>query len=83
MTSVVMPLPGADPINHAYHYLAHNPQALRGILLYLPLGAGFAEETLFRGYLFERLGKILARIPRARCRRSSLGWCSVRCWHAV
>src|SRR5262249_47937268 len=59
MKSLVLPLLGADPINRAYHYLAHNPPALLGILLYIPFGAGFAEETFFRGYLFERLGKLL------------------------
>src|SRR6266853_5223273 len=32
MKVIVMPLLGADPINHAYHYLAGNPAALPGIL---------------------------------------------------
>jgi uncharacterized protein len=58
MKAVVMPLFGADPVNRAYHYLAGNPAALPGILLAVIVGAGFGEETLFRGYLFERLGKL-------------------------
>jgi CAAX protease family protein len=59
MKSVVMPLLGADPINHAYHYLAGNRAALPGAIFLMIVGAGFGEETLFRGYLFERLGKLL------------------------
>ena len=56
MKSVVMPLLGADPINHAYHYLAGNTAALPGAILLMIVGAGFGEETFFRGYLFERVG---------------------------
>jgi membrane protease YdiL (CAAX protease family) len=59
MKSIVMPLLGADPINHAYHYLAGNWAALPGAFYAMVIGAGFGEETLFRGYLFERLGKLL------------------------
>ena len=58
MKAIVMPLLGADPINPAYHYLAGNRAALPGILLAVIVGAGWGEETLFRGYLFERLGKL-------------------------
>jgi CAAX protease family protein len=57
MKAVVMPLLGADPVNHAYHYLAHNRAALPGALYALSFGAGFGEETFFRGYLFERFGR--------------------------
>ena len=59
LKSIVMPLLGAAPVNAAYHYLAHNPTGTAVILLYIFIGAGFAEETFFRGYLFERLGKLL------------------------
>ena len=58
MKAVVMPLLGADPINQAYHYLAGNRAALPGALYSMIVGAGFGEETLFRGYLFERLGRL-------------------------
>jgi membrane protease YdiL (CAAX protease family) len=61
MKMIVMPLLGAPPINHAYHYLAGNPAALPGMLLAVTVGAGFGEETVFRGYLFERLGKLFGR----------------------
>jgi len=58
MKAVVMPLLGADPINQAYHYLAGNTAALPWILYAVTVGAGFGEETVFRGYMFERLGKL-------------------------
>ena len=59
MKSIVMPLLGADPINQAYHYLAGNPAALPGAIFLMIVVAGFGEETVFRGYLFERFGKLL------------------------
>jgi uncharacterized protein len=61
LKAVVMPLFGAPPVNQAYHYLAGNTAALPGMVLAVIVGAGFAEETLYRGYLFERLGKLLGR----------------------
>jgi membrane protease YdiL (CAAX protease family) len=58
MKMLVMPLLGADPVNHAYHFLVGNkamlPAAAWGMLV-----AGFAEENVFRGYLFERGAKLL------------------------
>jgi len=59
LKSVVMPLLGADPINPTYHYLVGNTAALPGILFAMIVGAGFGEETVYRGFLFERLGKLL------------------------
>jgi len=58
MKAIVMPLLGADPINHAYHFLTGN-RGLLPVAIYAMLMAGFAEETVFRGYAFERLGKLL------------------------
>jgi membrane protease YdiL (CAAX protease family) len=59
MKAVVMPLLGADPINHVYHYMAGNLAATAIFAAYSIVGAGWGEETVFRGYLFERLGKLL------------------------
>ena len=59
MKAIVLPVLGADPINRAYHYLAGNRAAIPYFLFALIAGAGFGEETLFRGYLFERFGKLL------------------------
>jgi CAAX protease family protein len=56
--SIVLPLLGADPINHAYHYLVGNSAALPATLFAVTIGAGFGEETVFRGYMFERFGKL-------------------------
>jgi hypothetical protein len=66
MKAIVMPLLGADPVNHAYHYLAGNRAALPGIIYTMIAGAGFGEETIFRGYLFERFGKIFGSSGWAR-----------------
>ena len=65
MKAVVMPLLGADPINHAYHYLAGNRAAVPGILVAVTFGAGFGEETLFRGFLFAQLRKVLGKTVAA------------------
>ena len=61
MKAIVMPLLGADPVNHAYHYLAGNRAALPGAIYAMVVSAGFGEETVFRGFLFERLGKLFGR----------------------
>ena len=53
-----MPLLGADPINQAVRHLTGNTAALPGALYAIVIGAGFGEETVFRGYLFERFGKL-------------------------
>jgi membrane protease YdiL (CAAX protease family) len=58
MKAIVMPLFGAPAINPAYHYLVGNRAALPGLVFTMIVGAGFGEETIFRGYLFERLGKL-------------------------
>jgi membrane protease YdiL (CAAX protease family) len=49
---------GAPEINSAYHYLIGNRAALPGLVFMMIVGAGFGEETIFRRYLFERLGKL-------------------------
>ena len=66
MKAVVMPLLGADPINPAYHYLVGNSAALPGMVYAMTVGAGFGEETVFRGFVFERLGKIFGSSARAK-----------------
>jgi len=61
MKSVVMPLLGAPPMNQAFQYLAGNSTAFHQLVPVLLFGAGFGEEVLYRGYLFERLGRLLGR----------------------
>jgi membrane protease YdiL (CAAX protease family) len=61
MKAIVMPLFGAPPINQAYHWVAGNTAAIPFMLYLIILAAGFGEETLFRGWMFERLGKLLGQ----------------------
>lgn len=58
MQVIVMPLLGHHPINQQFKYLVGNTVALPAVALYLLVVSGFGEETLFRGYLFERLRKL-------------------------
>ena len=66
MKALVMPLLGTDPVNHAYHYLVGNRAALPAALFAIIAGAGFGEETIFRGYMFERFGKLFGSSVRAK-----------------
>ena len=68
MKAVVMPLLGAPATNQAYQYLVGNTAALPAILYAVIVGAGFGEETVFRGFLFERFGKLFgsSRAPGRR-----------------
>ena len=59
LKSVVLPPLGAPDLNPTYHYLAGNTAALPSMVFDILAGAGFAEETVYRGFLFERLGKLL------------------------
>jgi membrane protease YdiL (CAAX protease family) len=58
LKAFVMPLLGAATANQTYHYLAGNSAAVLVMALYI-LVASFNEETVFRGFVFERLGKWL------------------------
>jgi membrane protease YdiL (CAAX protease family) len=65
MKSLVMPLLGAEPLNSTYHFLVGN----RGMLFaaaWAMLVAGFGEETVFSGYLFERGAKLFGCSAAAR-----------------
>jgi membrane protease YdiL (CAAX protease family) len=64
MKAVVMPVLGADPINQAYHFLVGNRAALPAMLYAIIVGAAFGEETLFRGFAFERLRCLLGNSTR-------------------
>jgi membrane protease YdiL (CAAX protease family) len=59
MKAVIMPLLGAPPINETYHFLQGNRAAIPAMLYAIVVGAGFGEETLFRGFMFERLRRLL------------------------
>jgi uncharacterized protein len=66
MKAIVMPLLGAEPVNQTYHYLVGNEAALMAVIPMMVVTAGFGEETFFRGYLFERIGKLIGRSPSAK-----------------
>jgi membrane protease YdiL (CAAX protease family) len=66
MKAVVMPLLGADPVNQAFHYLSGNRGALPFAIYAVVVGAGFGEETFFRGFLFERFGKLFRERPYSK-----------------
>jgi membrane protease YdiL (CAAX protease family) len=66
MKAIVMPLFGAPPMNSTYHFLVGNVAALPAMLFVMIFVAGFGEETVFRGYLFERLGTLLGKGAGAR-----------------
>jgi membrane protease YdiL (CAAX protease family) len=59
MKAIVMPLLGAPAINQAVRHLTGNRGAIPATIFALVVGAGFGEETVFRGYLFERFGRLL------------------------
>lgn len=61
--AIILPLLGLPSVNRAYHYLVGNPSALPGIVLTILVSAAFGEETFYRGYLFERMGKLLGGRP--------------------
>lgn len=66
MKALVMPLLGAPPINQAFQFVIGNPAAIPPLLYTIILGAGFGEETLFRGWMFERLGKLFGQSAPAK-----------------
>src|SRR5258708_15186386 len=68
MKAVVMPLLGAPAVNAPYHYIAGNAAALPLVLFVVIIGGGFGEETVYRGFLFERLGKLFGTTGRASLR---------------
>jgi membrane protease YdiL (CAAX protease family) len=59
LKSLVMPLLGTPAINPYYQFVTGNPAALPGMIYLIVIGAGFGEEVIYRGYLFERLGRLL------------------------
>jgi len=59
MKTVVMPLLGAPDLNPTYQWLVHNTAKLPGMLFTVVVFAGFCEEVIARGFLFERLGRLI------------------------
>ena len=57
--TVMMPLLHAPDINAHYQFLVHNTHALWQMLFTAVIFAGFFEEVIARGFLFERFGKFI------------------------
>lgn len=66
MKIIVMPLIGAPPINWAFHFVTGNPAVIPEMLYVIIITAGFGEEVLYRGWMFERLGKLFGRSTMAK-----------------
>ncbi len=78
MEMIMMPLLGADPINHPYHYLAGNRGALPAMLYAVIVGAGFGvhypvqglagvEQAAIVGLVFGTIFAITGRIWMLMC----------------
>ena len=65
LKTAVMPLLGAPPTNRAYQFLVGNTAMLPAMLFLVIVSAGVGEELVFRGYLFERLGKLFGHSTTA------------------
>jgi Type II CAAX prenyl endopeptidase Rce1-like len=55
----IVPLLGAEPINETFQHVVGNGRALLAVLWSGIVVAAFGEETVMRGFLFERLGKLI------------------------
>jgi hypothetical protein len=61
MKFLVMPLLGAPAVNPAFHHLEGNSAALPLAIFMMGFVAAFGEEVVMRGFLFERLTRLLGR----------------------
>jgi uncharacterized protein len=66
LKAVLLPLLRAPAVNSTFGDLAANPRHAVFLIFYILVGAAFCEELVFRGYLFERLGKLLGDSALAR-----------------
>src|SRR3984893_663607 len=66
MKALVMPLLGAPPVNQAYHFVTGNAAVIPAMIYTMIVVAGFGEETFYRGWMFERLGKLLGQSVPAK-----------------
>ena len=66
MKALVMPMLGAPPINQAFRFVTGNSAVIPGMLYTMIVTAGFGEETLYRGWMFERLGKLFRESAAAK-----------------
>ena len=62
LKAVILPYLGAPAVNHnVLHDMGIHPADAIGLAAYSIYGGGFAEELVFRGYLFERSAKLFGK----------------------
>ena len=66
LKALVMPLFGAPPVNQAYRFVTGNSAVIPWMLYASIVTAGFGEETFYRGWMFERLVKLLGQSTGAK-----------------
>ncbi|HWY16658.1 MAG TPA: CPBP family intramembrane glutamic endopeptidase [Rhizomicrobium sp.] len=66
LKAVILPLLGAPPVNAMIGDLSANPKRALFLIFYVMIGAAFCEELVFRGFLFQRLGRLLGDGAPAR-----------------
>ena len=66
MKAVVMPLFGAPAVSAGLHQWVGHPVVLPSATLVAVVGAGWGEESVFRGFLFERGRKLLGNGAAAK-----------------
>jgi membrane protease YdiL (CAAX protease family) len=66
MKAIVLPLLGAPANNTMFGDLSNDPRRVLFLIFYMIVGAGFCEELFFRGYVIERLGRLMGRRPMAQ-----------------
>jgi len=66
MKALVMRMFGAPPVNQAYHFVTGNPAVIPAMLFTMIVTAGFGEETFYRGWMFERLRKLIGQGAAAK-----------------
>jgi membrane protease YdiL (CAAX protease family) len=79
MKAVVMPLLGTAPVNQTYHYLVGDLPATAFMAFFVTVSGGFGEETVYRGFLFERFCKLF----RSRSAAKSLALVLTSIWFAA
>src|SRR4051812_47137682 len=56
--ALILPLLGASAVNPAAQHLIGSPVRLLITIVYMIVSAGICEEIVYRGYMFERLGRL-------------------------
>ncbi|NUR45323.1 MAG: CPBP family intramembrane metalloprotease [Sphingomonas sp.] len=61
LKAVILPLLGAPPLNAPFQYIVGNRPAMLSMVLTSLIAGGIGEEIVYRGFLFERLGRVFGQ----------------------